>query len=95
LEACKSSEDPLLSPIFIPDEYLAKFPPTHLITSEIDPCLDEIVTFSNRMVDLGLNVTLNVLSGLPHGFLSLNSISKEAQLAVDFISKKIQNMIIS
>lgn len=95
LNACKSYTDPLLSPIYTPTEVLAKFPPVHLITTEIDPCLDEVITFSNRLVDVGNKVTLEVISGLPHGFLSLNSISQMSNQAVEYISRKIQSIIAS
>ena len=90
LDGCKTYNDPLLSPLIIPDDLLVKFPPVHLITTDIDPCLDEVVTMSNRLVDVGNKVTLEVLQGLPHGFLSLNAISKMAQETVDAIAEKIK-----
>ena len=93
LEQCKASTDPLLSPLMIPNEVLSQFPTTHLISTEIDPCLDEIITFSNRLVDLGNVVTLDIIPGLPHGFLSLNSISKMSQKGADRIGEKLQDII--
>ena len=54
---------------------------------------DEAVTFSNRLVDLDKRVTLKVLRGLPHGFLSLNNISKMAQDGVVLISNMISKIV--
>ncbi len=94
LDYCGVNYDPLLSPLFAPKEILKRFPPCHLISTDIDPCLDEVITFSNHLVEAGTaKVTLNVINGLPHGFLSLNSVSAESQQAVDFISAKIGNII--
>ena len=59
----------------------------------IDPCLDEVITLSNRLVEVGNNVNLKVISGLPHGFLSLNNVSKNAQDGVVFISNMIMKII--
>ena len=95
INGSKSYDDPLLSPLLIPDDMLAMFPPVHMFTTEIDPCLDEVITFSNKLVDLGTPVTLDVIHGLPHGFLSLNSISRLSQQAVDFIGKKLQDILTS
>ena len=56
----------------IPDDTLAKFPPVYLITTDLDPCLDETISFSNRFSNLGKFISLDVVSGLPHGFLGFN-----------------------
>ena len=92
LEGCKNYNDPLLSPLIIPDDTLAKFPPVHLITTDIDPCLDEVIAMSNRLVKVGNPQTLEVIEGLPHGFLSLNAISSMAQQSVDDIGKKLMHI---
>ena len=40
--------------------------------ADLDPCLDEVISFSNRFSNLGKSVSLDVVSGLPHGFLGFN-----------------------
>ena len=92
LEGCKTYNDPLLSPLIIPDEMLAKFPPVNLFTTDIDPCLDEVIALSNRLVKVGNLVSLEVIQGLPHGFLSLNAVSTMAQEAVENIGKKLMQL---
>merc|ERR1712062_648820 len=92
LEGCKAYDDPLLSPLIIPDQILAKFPPVNLITTDIDPCLDEVIALSNRLVKVGNLVSLEVIQGLPHGFLSLNAVSTMAQEAVENIGKKLMQL---
>lgn len=37
----------------------------------MDPVIDDSVTMAKRLKKLGKNVELDVLSGLPHGFLNL------------------------
>lgn len=44
-------------------------------TVEMDPCLDDCVMFSRRLRDLGCNVGLDILPGLPHGFLNFSLVS--------------------
>jgi len=93
LEGSKHFDDPLISPLMIPDEALAKYPPIYLITTDLDPCLDEVISFSNRFSNLGKSVSLDVVSGLPHGFLGFNSVSRMSQQAVDFIGHKLREII--
>lgn len=39
---------------------------------QLDPCLDDCVMFGKRLKRLGHNVSLDVLEGLPHGFLNFS-----------------------
>lgn len=93
LEGIKAWNDPLLSPLFTSQTILAQFPPTHLFSTDVDPCLDEIIAFSNKLYDARSNVTVDVMSGLPHGFLSLNSISRECQMAVDYLTGRLRDIV--
>lgn len=36
----------------------------------MDPCLDDCIMMAKRLKSLGMSVGLDVLPGLPHGFLS-------------------------
>ena len=86
------TRDPLLSPIFASQEIFSQFPRTCLFSSTIDTCLDESIEFSNKLVDAGVPVSLHVFQDLPHGFLSLNSSSKECQNAVIVISEQLKSL---
>jgi len=37
----------------------------------MDPCLDDCVMFAKRLKELGKKVNMDILKGLPHGFLNL------------------------
>lgn len=41
----------------------------------MDPCLDDCVMFSKKLKKLGNEITLDILDGLPHGFLNLTLVS--------------------
>ena len=73
------ARDPHLSPYVASDELLSQLPPMTVITTDLDPCLDDCVMFSKRIHSLGINSKLIILDGdLPHGFLNFAVTSKEA-----------------
>ncbi|KAJ0176026.1 hypothetical protein K1T71_008200 [Dendrolimus kikuchii] len=70
--------DPLLSPYWADDELLKMFPPVRILTVHLDPCLDDCVMFAKKLKKLGNKVDIEVLEGLPHGFLNFSLMAKEA-----------------
>jgi hormone-sensitive lipase len=83
-----------MSPLLIPSQVCSLFPPTHLFSTDVDPCLDETVAFSDKLIRGGASrVTLDVLGGLPHGFLSLNGLSHECRIAVDLVTFKLKELL--
>ncbi len=56
IKACRSYSDPLLSPLLASHDLIHSFPPTYLISTDIDPCLDESIAFSNKLVKAGVKV---------------------------------------
>lgn len=40
----------------------------------MDPCLDDCVMFAKKLKKLNRPVTLNILKGLPHGFLNFTMV---------------------
>lgn len=46
-----------------------------LQTTDLDPLLDENVMFAKKLRKANNKVTLDILPGLPHGFLSLSMVS--------------------
>nr|CAD7570308.1 unnamed protein product [Timema californicum] len=65
--------DPYLSPYWASDSVLRQFPPVSILSVQLDPCLDDCVMFARKLKRLGNCVTLDVLDGLPHGFLSFSA----------------------
>lgn len=41
-------------------------------TVHMDPCLDDCIMFGRKLKRIGHNVTLDVMDGLPHGFLNFS-----------------------
>lgn len=73
-------KDPFLSPIYASDDVLRQFPPIKIITLSLDPCLDDSIVFAKKLRDLNVNVQLDILDGLPHGFLNFSRVRKTLNL---------------
>lgn len=58
-----------LSPYQASDEILSQFPPTRFVVGILDPLNDDSVEFSKKLRALNVDVDLNFLDGLYHGFL--------------------------
>ena len=89
----KTLKDIYLSPLLAEADILQHFPKTVIIASDLDPCLDENVQFSSKLHTAGVDVTLEIMPGMPHGFLGFSSMSTECQLGVDHVTKKIKDLI--
>ena len=59
----------------------------------LDPMLDDSVTFTKRLRSLGKAAHLEVVDGLPHGFLNFVLVSHEAKQASDLCVRCIQNYL--
>ena len=64
-----------LSPYWASDEVLKQFPPTRILTTIVDPCLDDCVEFSKKLKNLNVDVHLDILEGLNHGFLNFAQVN--------------------
>ena len=116
LDMSLTIHDALLSPLLTSPEILKSFPACTFVSSDVDPCLDETVALSSKLVKAGakvlsriyyfqvlnkltvivlFQVKLEVLNGLPHGFLSLANLSKECHAAVSHLMEKIRDIILS
>lgn len=62
-----STEDPLVSPMFIPD--LDSLPPTTIITTGHDPNLDEGKLFGEKLRQSGVRVSATHFESAFHGFM--------------------------
>ncbi|KAK3914126.1 Hormone-sensitive lipase [Frankliniella fusca] len=85
--------DPYLSPYWASDDVLKQLPPVSVLSAQFDPCLDDCVMLAKKLRGLGNNVTLDVLEGLPHGFLNFSLLSKEAHEGSKLCVKRIMNLL--
>ena len=81
-----STEDPLVSPIFIPD--LESLPPTTIITAGHDPNLDEGKLFAERLQQSGVRVSTTHFASAFHGFMPFGVLDVAAE-SVQTIAKAI------
>ncbi|KAL0281198.1 UNVERIFIED_CONTAM: hypothetical protein PYX00_002258 [Menopon gallinae] len=86
-------KDPFLSPYWAPDEVLRQLPPTSICSVQFDPCLDDCVMFAKKLKRLGNSVKLDILDGLPHGFLNFAMISKDAEEGSKLCVKRIKDLL--
>ncbi|XP_012533531.1 hormone-sensitive lipase isoform X2 [Monomorium pharaonis] len=85
--------DPILSPLLASDNMLANIPPIKILTVHLDPCLDDCIMFARKLRSLGNKVTLDILQGLPHGFLNLLQTSKEAMEGSEICARRIKELL--
>ena len=76
----KSYASPLLSNDF------SKLPDTLIITAEFDPLRDEGEEYGNKLRNAGVNTIITRYNGVTHGFISMGSITKKSNQALDEIS---------
>lgn len=60
----------LMSPYIASDELLSQFPPTNILTSITDPCIDDCVEMAKKLRSLNVDIELDIVGALPHGFLN-------------------------
>ena len=90
---CHNKEDrknPLVSPYFATQEQLKNFPPTLVITAELDMLGPETEELKDRMIEAGVNVTFKRFDGAVHGFnLKLNDKDADEswRMMIDFLNK--------
>ncbi|XP_030825687.1 hormone-sensitive lipase-like, partial [Camarhynchus parvulus] len=89
----KPPRDPFMSPLLAPDSLLGGLPPVHLVACALDPMLDDSVALARRLRALGRAVTLRVLPGVPHGFLSLAPLSPECRRAGALCSQILREVL--
>ena len=73
-ETVKIPDDHLFSPFLASKEILKEFPPTVVLTANLDFCLDESVEFARKLKKSKVNLKLEVLEGLNHGFLHYTNV---------------------
>jgi hormone-sensitive lipase len=64
-----------MSPYIAPDEILRQFPKTNILTALTDPCIDDCVEFAKKLRSLNVDVQLDIVGALNHGFLNFAHVS--------------------
>ena len=57
-----------LSPLFTSENMLSQFPATTIVATDIDFLLDDSIDFAKLLRNENVNVSLNILTGVPHGY---------------------------
>lgn len=65
----------LMSPYLASDELLMQFPRTNIVTTIVDPCIDDCVEFSKKLKSLKVNIQVDILGALNHGFLNFAGVN--------------------
>jgi len=101
-KSCKSPEEEfdiklksnyLISPLLAPDEILAEFPPTKLLSTDMDPLVDDNIEMGKRLKGLNVPTTFDFIKGLPHGFLYFGQFSKESLDATMVCLERIKSLL--
>jgi acetyl esterase len=83
----EKANDPLVSPVMVSDQDLAKFPPVILINAQCDPLAAEGKAFADRLVSLGVSVNHKVVPNVIHVFAQYFDLFPEATEVIDFIKE--------
>ena len=70
LQGNENVKDPTISPVFIEDQILQRFPPIRMIVGTEDPLHDECFRFAEKLLESGNDVKLALFSGAFHGGLN-------------------------
>jgi acetyl esterase/lipase len=65
--------NPLMSPIYCPDELLARLPPMKLIPAEIDALRDQAFYFAHRLIKAGGKCEIYLMKDHIHGFCNIDA----------------------
>lgn len=82
-----------LNSLFTPDNILQQYPPIKLLTTHLDPFIDDSVAFATKLRKVGVDVGLDVLNGLPHGFLNFCLLCKESMKQTKLCSQRLSELL--
>jgi len=93
LEGVSVPDDYHLSPLMAPDDILKKFPRTAFVSAVFDPVLDDCVEFAKRLRNLGVNTSLEVQEGIPHGFSNFGMVSAECLQGINVCIRRLRELL--
>jgi acetyl esterase len=82
-DAGLDEQDPILSPLYAPDEVLAATAPAFVLTAEYDPLRDEGEAYAARLESLGVAVRQTRYDGMIHAFYGMKAVTPSAVQAID------------
>ena len=68
-----SEDDVLVSPLLAPRPLLAYFPPTLLLSTDVDACLDENVQFRANLEAAGVRTRMEIVRGRSIDFILISN----------------------
>jgi len=72
----------LMSPFLASDEILKQFPKVNILTTIVDPCLDDCIEFSKKLKRLNVDIELDIVGALNHGFLNFSNVRDFVDLII-------------
>lgn len=93
-EGERPHDNPFISPLVASPEALKALPPIAVIVGSLDPLLDDAVQFARNLQQQGRETdTLRVIESLPHGFLNMVQVSRQAREASGLLSGQLAAML--
>ncbi|KAG9314331.1 Alpha/Beta hydrolase protein [Chiua virens] len=80
------------SPIFAPDELLAKSPPTWVAVMELDILRDEGLAYADRLKKVGVSVTSKMYKGAPHQILAMDVSNRVLAVGRELVADTTRNL---
>jgi len=74
-----------LSPNLAVNDILAQFPTTILVSTNLDPVLDDSVEFGENLKSAGVKVKLEVIEGIGHGFLVFAKVIYKLKCSIYYV----------
>lgn len=65
----------------------------HFQAAHLDPCLDDSVMFARKLDSLGVDVHLDAIDEVPHGFLNFAQVSAECLQATNLCKEKLRTVL--
>jgi acetyl esterase/lipase len=88
------SSDPLLSPGLSSSATLACYPPSVIVAAQLDPLLDEALSFARRLKSAGCDVTFAAMPDCPHAFLHVGHIcGGDVARGVSYVINAVANAV--
>ncbi|URZ04648.1 alpha/beta hydrolase [Clostridium felsineum] len=76
------------SPLLAED--FTRLPDTLIITAQVDPLRDEGNAYGEKLKNAGVKIKLSQYTGVPHGFITMDKITKKADKALDEVALYLQ-----
>ncbi|KAH7728848.1 Protein C46C11.1 b [Aphelenchoides avenae] len=84
----------LISPMYASNDIVCQLPPTHFVGCHLDPLLDDTITFAKKLRSAGGKVrSVDLLDGVPHGFLNFAPMSPECRQGSDLCLKRLKEAL--